>query len=145
MELLFVPKWAERPSLFHSDVPAGAHRALKVTSLALTSASFPQGFKEKRVDCIPSQNVRDAACIAHFFFFFGPAHSNNEDNSVQKSNQVFWHELCCSNPQNLLSHHCQVGQILIRARSNPGQDQGWVPLARCLILLLTQRDLHTCS
>lgn len=74
------------------------------------------GLREKRADCVLSQKVRDAASLA---LFFCPAHSNNEDNLVQKSNQGFWHELSCSDPWSLLSHHCQVGQIVIRARSSP--------------------------
>ena len=56
--------------------------------------------------------------------------------------EFFWHELCCANPQNLFSHHCQVGQILIRARSNPCRAQDCLPPSQCPVFsLLTQCDL----
>lgn len=119
MELLFVPKWAERPSLFHSDVPAGAHRALKVTSLALTSASFPQGFKEKRVDCIPSQNVRDAACIAHFFFFLVQLTVTMRIILSKKAIKFFGMN-CAAQIHRI---YCHITAKLDRFLSEPGQIQ----------------------
>lgn len=92
----------------------GTHNTLKVTSPILTSTSFP--WVSGRKGLIVSQARKlEMLHVLHFFFFLNLAHSNNEDDSVQKSNQVFWHELCCSDPQNLRSHHCQVEQILIRS------------------------------
>lgn len=100
--------------VFDCDMLAGAVCASKVTSAALIAAYFPW-VPGEWADCVVSQKVRDAASLA---FFFSPTHNNKEDNSVQKSNQVFWRELCSSTLRNLLSHHCQ---ILIRARSHPGR------------------------
>lgn len=119
----------------------GTHSPLKVTSPALTSA-HSSWVSERKGPIVSWARKLEMLHLLHFFFC--PAHSNNEDNLVQKSNQGFWHELSCSDPWSLLSHHCQVGQIVIRARSSPGEAQGQLSPAWCLVfLLLTHCGLHT--
>lgn len=103
--------------VFRCDMLARALRASKVTSPVLTAAYFPGVPGEWLL--VSRARKLEMLQLLHFFFFC-PAHNNNEDNSVQKSNQVFWHEVCSSILRNSLSHCCQVGQILIRAGSHPG-------------------------
>lgn len=103
----------------------GTHSALKVTSAALTSACFPWVSGRKGPIVFSARQLRDSTYLAIFSLVQS---GNNENNSVQKCSQVFWHELCSSNSWNLLSYHCQVGQILVRARSSLSQVQGQLSL-----------------